>query len=114
MGRRLSVWVGKHAVELCCEFVKGLWGGVVVVEDSVDPLGCPWAILTEIAEQSIYNPFAKHMQEELQGNPLPEHWELCGNLLYFQGQTYVVGRKILYYPACPYTTALGPLPYHFP
>ena len=27
---------------------------------------------------------------------------------------YAVGRKILYYPAHPYTTALGPWPYHFP
>ena len=43
----------------------------------------PQAILTEIAKRSINNLFAKHMQEELQSNPLPEHWELRSNLLYF-------------------------------
>ena len=42
-GHCLSVWVGEHAVELCCKFVEGLQGGVIVIEDSVDPLGCPWA-----------------------------------------------------------------------
>ena len=36
----------------------------------------PWAILTEIAEQSINDLFAKNMQEGLQSNPPPEHWEL--------------------------------------
>ena len=49
----------------------------------------PWAILTEVAKWPINDPFTKHMQEELQSNPLPEHWELCGNLLYFRGQTYI-------------------------
>ena len=55
----------------------------------------PQAILTRIAKCSINDLFAKHIWEELQGNPPPEHWELHSDLLYFQGQTYVPNHDTL-------------------
>ena len=55
----------------------------------------PWAIIAEIAERSINDPFAKHMREELRANPPPEHWELHDNLLYFRGRTYVPNNDTL-------------------